>query len=277
MLKKRTPVLRRRRVLVGGGVGLVLVVLAAFLTGRAISDSTTGDAARDYVSGEPMPRGDLPGWRQTFSDDFNTGALDEDRWGRYSGTPGGSPQSHWEGDHVVVRDSQLVLEGYQEEGRWVTGGVSNWPVTQLYGKWEVRFRVDPSDETTFHFLLWPQADVWPPEIDFLENFGGGRQSASAFLHYRDESEPNGRGKTERTVEADFTTWHTAGVEWLPGEVTYTLDGEPWASVTGENVPDQPMWLGLQAQAVDCSSGDNCTDGITRADVMIDWVTVYERD
>ncbi|MEO5833982.1 MAG: glycoside hydrolase family 16 protein [Nakamurella sp.] len=274
MLKRRTPVLARRRVLWSGGLGLVLVVAVALIAGSVVGKSTAGQAARDYVSGEPMPRGDLPGWQQVFTDDFNETALGNS-WGRYSGTPGGSPQSWWDQKHVVVRDSQLVLEGYQEDGRWVTGGVTNWPVTQLYGKWEVRFRADPSQETTFHFLLWPQKDVWPPEIDFLENFGGSRQSASAFLHFTDKSQSSGRGKTERTVQADFTTWHTAGVEWLPGKVTYFLDGEPWATVTGNNVPDQAMWLGLQAQAVDCSAGTTCDDGITRADVMIDWVTVYK--
>jgi hypothetical protein len=274
VLKKRTPRLTRRRTLAIGAVCLILAVAAAFVVSRVAGSSTAGDASREYVSGVPMPRGDLPGWEQVFTDDFNGPGLDDEMWGRYSGTPGGSPQSQWQQDHVVVRDSQLVLEGYREDGRWITGGVTNWPVTQLYGKWEVRFRADASDETTFHFLLWPQEDVWPPEIDFLENFGGGRQSASAFLHFKDDGEANGRSKTERTVDGDFTTWHTAGVEWRPGSVTYTLDGEPWGSVSGDVVPDQPMWLGLQAQAVDCSGGASCTDGITRADVMIDWVAVY---
>lgn len=277
MLKKNSPRLTRARLMMSGGVVLLVVVAGAFLGGRLIGGSTEGDAARTYVSGEPMPTGDLPGWRQTFTDDFNEPAL-TDNWRAYSGTPGGSPQSEWRKDQVTLRDSQLVLEGVKEGDRWITGGVTNYPVTQLYGKWEVRFRADASDETTFHFLLWPQAEVWPPEIDFLENFGGDRQSASAFLHYKDSSEPNGRGKTERTVEGDFTEWHTAGVEWVPGKVTYLLDGKPWATVDGDNVPDQPMWLGLQAQAVDCSSpAVSCTDGTTRADVLIDWVAVYARE
>ncbi len=272
-MKKRTPRLSRSRVGMLGTLFLVIAVTAAFIAGRVVG-STSGEPSREFVSGEPMPSGDLPGWEQIFSDDFNEPEL-SDSWGKYRGTPGGSPQSRWDADHVVLRDSQLVLKGVREDGRWVTGGVSNWPVTQLYGKWEVRFRADPSAETTFHFLLWPQEDVWPPEIDFLENFGGTRQSASAFLHFKDKGEANGRGKTERTVDADFTRWHTAGVEWLPDRVIYTLDGRPWATVTGDNVPDQPMWLGLQAQAVDCTATETCGDGITRADVVIDWVSVYK--
>jgi beta-glucanase (GH16 family) len=275
VLKKRTSRLSRRSTLLIGAVCLVLVVAAAFVAGRVVGSSTSGDASRNWVSGEPVPSEDLTNWDLVFTDDFNGPDLDDEKWGRYRGTPGGSPQSEWQHDHVVVRDSQLVLKGEKNDGRWITGGVTNWPVTQLYGKWEVRFKADASDETTFHFLLWPQEDVWPPEIDFLENFGGDRQSASAFLHFKDSSEPNGRSKTERTIEGDFTTWHTAGVEWLPGQVTYTLDGEPWATVTGDEVPEQPMWLGLQAQAVDCSAGASCTDGVTRADVMIDWVAVYK--
>ena len=259
--------------MLAGAVALLLLVAGLYVTGRVVDGPTTGDASRQYPSGEPMPHGDLPGWQMVFRDDFDAAELSDD-WGRYSGTPGGSPQSRWEESHVVVRDSQLVLEGYPVDGRWVTGGVSNWPVTQKFGKWEVRFRADASDATTFHFLLWPQKDVWPPEIDFLENFGGGRQSGSAFLHYVDDGASNGRGKTERTIADDFTTWHTAGVEWLPDRVVYTLDGEPWGEVSGPNVPDMPMWLGLQAQAVDCTTAV-CDDGVTRADVMIDWVVVYK--
>lgn len=283
MLRKKSPVLARRGFVVFVVVCLVVVATSAVLLVRAVTTSHaidgSGSTSPASISGESMPVGDLPGWRQIFTDDFNNSKLG-DNWGAYSGTPGGDPNSHWEQSHVAVTDSQLVLEGYQEDGQWVTGGVSNWPVTQTYGKWELRVRADASVNTTFHFLLWPQADQWPPEIDFLENFGGSRTGASGFLHYVDSSASNGRGKTERTVTADFTQWQTVGVEWLPGKVTYTLNGAPWGTVTGDNVPDQPMWMGLQAQASGCVAADQASnpscadDGVTRADVQIDWVSIY---
>jgi hypothetical protein len=271
---------RRRRRLAGVAVAAILLAGTGVLVAANIEQlAFAGEPSRDWVSGAAMPDGDLPGWRQIFVDDFNRDELG-DKWGTYSGTPGGDPYSHWEPSHVEVRDSLLVLRGYQEDGRWVTGGVSNFPVTQTYGKWEVRVRVDQSDVTTYHLLLWPNSGEWPPEIDFLEDWGGDRSQASAFLHWKT---PGGKDKVQRTVKADFSTWQTVGVEWLPGEVKYTLNGEVWGSVSGPEVPSVPMWMALQAQAggcekkVDAGSTTPCPNvgEPENADVEIDWVVVYE--
>lgn len=85
------------------------------------------------------------------------------------------------------------------------------------------------------------------------------------------------------MRADFTQWHTFGVEWLPGTVTYTLDGTPWASYTGPGVPDVPMWLAMQAHEGGCErraasvGAAQCPiAGSPRvADIDVDWVAVYE--
>lgn len=240
---------------------------------------TAGESSRTWVSGEPMPVGDLPGWRQTFFDDFNRDELGES-WGPYNGSPGGDPYSLWDPSHVEVGGSQLVLRGYQDGGQWVTGGVSNFPVTQTFGKWDVRFRADRSDEITYHFLLWPNSGEWPPEIDFLEDWGGMRSNGSGWLHWKTAT---GKDKVSREVTADFSTWQTIGVEWLPGRVTYTLNGEPWGSITGPEVPSVPMWLALQAQAGGCEKKADSNSSApcpiagkpAEANIEIDWVVVYE--
>lgn len=218
--------------------------------------------------------------RLAFVDDFGRAALG-DRYGIYEGSPGGDPYSHWDRDHVEVRDGKLVLAGYERDGRWTTGGVSNWPVSQTYGRWEVRFRAAASDEITYHFLLWPQAESWPPEIDFAEDFGGDRDGLSAFLHYRDDG---GRGRIQKDLSGvDFTDWHTVGVDWLPGEVRFLVDGEVWSVIRSDHIPEEPMWLGLQAQAGGCQRKadfgfPNCpvAGSPERADIEIDWVAVHAR-
>lgn len=236
-----------------------------------------------------MPTQDRDGWRLIFTDDFDRARLGDD-WGAYRGSPGGDPYSRWDPSHVQLRDGRLVLRGYREGGRWVTGGVSNHPVTQTYGRWEVRFRADASDEITYHFLLWPQDERWPPEIDFAEDFGGPRDKVAAFVHYRNE---DGNQKLQRTLPTDqhrdFTRWQTVGVEWTAEEIRFLIDGEEWATVTAREVgagyPRGPMWLGLQAQAGGCQRQadwgfDNpCPVAGTpaEADVEIDWVAVYAPD
>lgn len=69
-------------------------------------------------------------------------------------------------------------------------------------------------------LLWPVRDQWPPEIDFAEDGGATntRRHVSATLHYGAHDT-----QIQRTVHADFTRWHTVGVEWTPGRLSYTLD------------------------------------------------------
>lgn len=263
------------------GCGGEVTVTGLQMAAQPMSDQTT---AGQSVSGQSVPTGDLPDWRLVFTDDFDRPALGE-QWSTYQGSPGGDPYSHWDPAQVRLTDGALVLAAEQRAGQWITGGVSNWPVTQTYGRWEVRFRADPSDEITYHFLLWPQQDSWPPEIDFLEDFSGDRSSASAFVHY----ELDGRQKVQRDLSAvdgvpiDLTRWHTAGVEWLPGQVRFLLDGRVWSDVSGDFVPDIPMWLALQAQSGGCQRKsdfgmpDCPVAGVpATADVQIDWVAVYER-
>lgn len=231
-----------------------------------------------------MPVGDLPGWHQVFADDFDRTDLGP-WWDAYDGQPAGDPRSLWQPDRVLLDGSTMTLRGERVAGgsdaQLTTGGVSNWKVSQTYGKWEVRARVDAGDDITYAFLLWPSSGDWPPEIDFLEDWGGTRQAASAFLHYKT---PTGRDKLQWDVRADFTQWHTFGVEWLPGQVTFTLDGRDWATYRGAEVPDVPMWLAIQAQAGGCErraasfGAAQCpiAGSPAVADIQVDWVVVYSR-
>jgi beta-glucanase (GH16 family) len=126
-------------------------------------------------------------------------------------------------------------------------------------------------------LLWPVRDQWPPEIDFAEDGGrtNTRHDVSATLHYGADDR-----QIQRTVRADFTRWHTVGVEWTPGKLSYTLDGRRWAVVRHPRVPAEAMELAIQSQAGTC--GDlyaPCPDSTTpaRVNVQIDWVAGTQTD
>jgi glycosyl hydrolase family 16 len=229
-------------------------------------------------SGVPMPEGDLPGWRQVLTDDFAGDALDTRKWGAYRGQPAGDPGGWWEPSHVLVADGALTLTSSRDpafDGRWVSGGVSSArALTQTYGRYDVRFRLDAGYGISAALLLWPTADHWPPEVDFAENGGttGGRDEMTATLHYGDDDRV-----VQHTVSADFTQWHTMGVEWTPGRLVYTLDGAPWAELDDATVPDEPMELDAQTQAG--TAGDEwmpAPDATTPdvVDMQIDWVVVY---
>jgi beta-glucanase (GH16 family) len=123
-------------------------------------------------------------------------------------------------------------------------------------------------------LLWPVQDVWPPEIDFAETGGitGERKEMSATLHYGKDNR-----QIQRTVRADFSHWHTMGVEWTPGLLVHTLDGHRWAAVRSRHVPNIPMELDIQTQAGTCGERyAPCPDSTSPAKVtlQVDRVAVY---
>ncbi|MGW0041188.1 glycoside hydrolase family 16 protein [Rhodococcus sp. NPDC003348] len=246
--------------------------------------ATTSDDCGQAQSpgGTPVPTGDLAGWKQIFTDDFDRCDLGR-QWGTYSGQPGGNPHGWWDEEMVRVEGGALNLLSQRTSDGWVSGGVSNYPVTQQYGRWEIRMRADRSDDISYHMLLWPQREKWPPEIDFAESVSGDRTQMDAFLHWVGDDAEN--QKSHAAVNGDFSQWHTVGVEWGPGIIRYLLDGKVWAEAHSDAmVPDEPMWLGLQAEAgacerrVDwglapCSESDALRPDSVR--VQVDWVTVYE--
>ncbi|MGI5159308.1 hypothetical protein [Microbispora sp. CA-102843] len=72
----------------------------------------------------------------------------------------------------------------------------------------------------------------------------------------------GRELARAETAADFTQWHTVTVDWLPGRVTFWLDGRQVWNYTGPYVPrSQGMGLVLRN---DASGGT----------VYVDWVRVY---
>lgn len=235
-------------------------------------------------SGQPVPAEGMPGWVLRFTDDFDRCELGA-YWGDYSGQPGGNPYSDWDPAMVQVTGGVLELRAEQSDDGWVTGGVSNHPIAQQYGRWEVRMRAEQSADISYHMLLWPKDEVWPPEIDFAESVSATRSKMSAFLHWVDAAGQN--AKDTAGIAGDFTQWHTVGVEWGPNIIRYLLDGQVWAEAHSEvMVPDVPMWLGMQAEAGACerrrdwgmplcSDTDDFRPQATA--VLIDWVAVYTPD
>ncbi|MEE3850385.1 glycoside hydrolase family 16 protein [Gordonia sp. LSe1-13] len=243
------------------------------------SEPTSTCVAPGSVSGVGAPSSAGPAWQQTFVDEFDRCALGDD-WGTYSGSPGGNPVGEWDGSMVSVVDGTLRLGAERTSSGWVTGGVSNYPVTQTYGRWEVRMRADRSADLSYHLLLWPKNEQWPPEIDFAESVSPERTEMSAFVHWKQDGENR---KANADTDGRFDQWHTVGVEWLPGLIRYLLDGEVWAEARSSTmVPSTPMWLGMQVEAGACERREDwgmspCADDEPRpqsAAVEIDWVAVY---
>jgi beta-glucanase (GH16 family) len=223
-----------------------------------------------------MPTGDIPGWRQVFAYDFEGHTLDATKWLVYSGQPGGDPAAWFDPRHVSVSNGMLTISGYRDRadaGRWATGGISTRPgLVQTYGKYLVRFRLDPGTGIGHALLLVPADGSWPPEIDFSEDNGSGRVSTLATLHYGLHN-----SKLFKGTAVNLTQWHTLGVEWTPRLLQFTLDGRVWFRITGSSVPAVPMALAIQSQTWPCvRTWGRCPDSTTPPVVKmyVDWVVAY---
>lgn len=226
-----------------------------------------------------MPIGDLPGWRQIFADDFSRRTLGNS-WFPYSGQPGSDPAAWWDPSHLAVSHGQLVIRTSREMTplglRWVSGGIGlNDRYAGIYGRYSIRMRMEGGRGISAIALLWPMSS-WPPEVDFYEDSPSARtrNSMSATVHYGAAD-----NQLQRTLHGvDFTQWHTIGLVWSPGLLSFTVDGRSWARISGSSVPTQAMNLAIQVQALQCTGTWHICPGRSTPRVVkmdIAWVVVYQ--
>src|SRR5664280_2467756 len=239
------------------------VVASAFPTGVADNSEPSGYA--------PPGSNAFAGYTQIYTSDFSGSSLPAG-WGAYSGTPGGDPGGQFGGNaHVAVGGGLLQLNTFLDpayNNEWVTGGLCQCGLSQTYGAYFVRSRVTGAGPTGVE-LLWPVANVWPPEIDFNET--NGSMSATTATNIWAASSTT-RSQVQVKLSVNMTQWHTWGVIWTPTSITYTMDGQVWGTFTNASqIPNQPMTLDLQQQTW-CSSGWACPT--SPQSMQVDWVTEY---
>jgi hypothetical protein len=116
----------------------------------------------------------------------------------------------------------------------------------LYGRFGVRFRVDPVIGRKIAWLLWPAPpNGWPQgEIDFPEGSAGG----TIFGFNHDIGGDPSKNQLVVNTNTAMTGWHTAVIEWLPERLTFLLDDK----VVGETrdrakIPRVPFRWVLQSE------------------------------
>jgi hypothetical protein len=259
-------------------------------TGPTVATGTSGStppSQSETPSGEAMPVGNIPGWNQTYAQDFSGLSLPSG-WLAYTGEPGGDPAGWWDPSHVSVSGGELRILSSRDPAHcpsgctalddFVSGGLQLYGHAQTYGKYEIRMRADNAKGLGLTVLLWP-TDNWPPEIDMVADVGLSPRVGTAVgtIVYGSSNNPSVIGVKNTT--ADLTQWHTWGAEWTQGKVVFTLDGNVWATVTNPGISSVPMNLAIQMQAYPCDGigGEaGCPDSSTptSSDFDIDWVTQY---
>jgi hypothetical protein len=220
-------------------------------------------------SGEAPPSATaLPGYTQSYVNDFTTPTLPTG-WDVYSGIPGGDPGARFGGSsHVVFSGGLMQLLTFRDKSfnnQFETGGLCQCGLARTYGAYFVRSRVTGRGPNEVA-LLWPATNTWPPEIDFSET-GESIISTTGTVHYGTTNHMD-----HLKVMIPMTRWHTFGVIWTPTSLTFTVDGQVWATDNiASHIPKIAMTLDLQ-QTTRCTEHTQCPSGPVA--MQVDWVAEY---
>jgi hypothetical protein len=230
-------------------------------------------------SGQPMPIGDIPGWTQTFADDFNTpqplgswGTQDSealvrtaDTLGTWNTYPDGWPSTFsgrgYEPSTVIsVNNTNLIMHLHDGLGANPSPVMANGDKYQIYGRYGVRLKTSgPIDGMKFAFLLWPEneGDWECAESDWPE--GGLAGNHMDYFHH------NCGGQDSGGTDVTLTEWHNYFQDWSPGKREYFFDDKSVGISTDSVYAGRERWQ-LQTEPEGGGGGTG--------DVFIDWVVAY---
>lgn len=179
-----------------------------------------------------------------FSDEFVTGTLDTSKWIPHypdtafwnATTPGGhftntnEPQGY-DPSGITFDPDGMVLTMREEstsvpELAYTSGMVCSYPsFNPLYGAFEARMLLADVEDAWPAFWMFPTDQVWPPEIDWMENDGKASFNLETYHTFHYPNPPGGNSSDVHTYASDVgSEWHTFTGLWEPGRLRWYVDG-----------------------------------------------------
>ena len=215
----------------------------------------------------PLP---TAGWKLTFFDGFDATYLDRAAWPLvfWGGSANGAYT--FQPANVTVWDGEASVNSINTPYGWTSGAFQQGWNGQLYGRYEIRAKLDPGQGLSGALLLWPSDDEGGAEVDLIESRFADRSLNNISVH--------SDGKYDSwEFRYDATQWHTYAVDWLPGQLVFYLDGQE-IHRTANRVPTEMMSFGVLGYVNSASDGwlggppDASSPGFNS--VHVDWVRVY---
>ncbi|MCW2131639.1 glycoside hydrolase family 16 protein [Arthrobacter sp. VKM Ac-2550] len=231
-----------------------------------------------------MPVGDLPGWKQTHTQDFSTpaakgkvGAVYGPEMRGYAGFSDTSGIGTYSPDSVLsVANGKLDYFLHVQDGTPHVASVIPFGYAgQTYGRYSIRFRADSLPDYKIAFMLWPVSDEWNEgEIDFPEGTLDRPLYASSAVKGSLGKSGMRFDPPQKVYASDAATgWHVATTEWTPGKVRWFWDDQ-LIGETGvpSGVPDTDLRWTLQAETRDAAK--DAANTSASGHIEIDWVVQY---
>lgn len=179
-------------------------------------------------------------WFSSGTGCTNYGNSSEEEWYQSSGdvVSGGAL-------HLVA--TETPTQGTNSSGAPKTYSYSSGMVTTFgsfdftYGYVQVVAQLPGGTGTWPALWLLPQSKTWPPEIDIMENWGSANTIQTTF-HYANAGVDEQAARTVTSGSSLTSGYHTYGLLWEPGSLTWYLDGNVVDTYSGSSVPSQSMYF-----------------------------------
>ena len=239
------------------------------------SDTSPTDAKGTNPPPDAGPDTSLPGWKLTWSDEFEgangsppnptywTHDVGGDGWGNDEleyYTDGAANTYLENGSLVIVATSagasahSCANDGTPGPCMYTSGRIRTQPGTgftgfaQAYGRFEARMKLPTGQGlwpafwmlgTTISTVNWPACG----EIDVMENLGQAPTTVYGHLHMAESSSGNyGPGTSYSLTSGSFSDdFHVFVIEWQKGEVDFFVDGAMYDSILESSIPSDATW------------------------------------
>ena len=253
-----------------------------FLLAVGVLTACAGVPARPASVG-PSGLGALP-TTLVWSDEFDGASLDERNWAHHARSPQPGDLMLFRASQVSLSAGHLVIRAdHAAAGAawpYVSGGITTYgKFAFTYGYLEARIRFPRGQALSPTFFLYPQALTAHGyhEIDVAEFRG----QFPALMHQQIAFGPDsGRidwktGSFYYRSPVDLSIdFHTYGVHWEPGRLTWYVDGEPtYTQIAG--VPNEPMYVILSFVVGGSYAGTPDASTPLPSDLLVDYVRLYQ--
>jgi len=192
----------------------------------------------------------LPGHKLVWSDEFNDGKLDANKWDFRTDSKHWSTQKP---ENVSVRDGKILLGVKKEDAgdKHYTGAGVISKQAFKHGYYESRFKVPPG--AGWHTSFWMMkhdgkggtgTNVSAQELDVCENDSVNLTNYGVNIHKWNPPPHKGMGHKNVATPDLSADFHTFGCEFTPETVRYYFEGKLVQTVAVTNFAhgDQHIWL-----------------------------------
>lgn len=264
----------------------------------SIRATVTQARTPDWLGRRPPVDGD---WRMTFSDEFDGGAIDTNRWNIYAENYW-DRRSHFTKDNLILGDGLVRLRMERKTGHENDDSkrrLTNYAVgfldtcgkwTQRYGYFEARVKLPAAPGLWPAFWLmpdrgaasgpqWKRSDTGNGGMEFdimehLTRWGPYRYNIA--MHWDGYQKGHkSTGTASVYVRPDQDGFITSGLLWTPGEAVFYCNGVIVGQWRNDRISSVPSYV-LFDMVTGGWDNNPLEDGRLPADFTIDYIRVWQR-